>query len=104
MPNRVVVRCTHTHCTPWLDEYAQLLVEKHAPDISILDTAWCSGTLDRIAEAARQAMSTLQRLVHLGTGRAKVNQVASGVRPKVQSEKTQDEVCPIVELLSILWS
>lgn len=79
-PDRVVVHCTHAHCTPWPDEYAQTLVEDQEGVLPIMDVAWCNAVVQRLTDAAREAMARLQPVTALGTGRAKVDQIASNRR------------------------
>jgi hypothetical protein len=78
-PNRVAIHCMHPHCTPWPDEVAQSLVEarKIRP---VMDAAWCHQTFERVAAAARHALSTPRPVTHVQTGRGKVEKVASNRR------------------------
>lgn len=73
-PDRVTVHCTHAHCTPWPDEEAEAIV---APD-HIMDIAWQSAVLDRVAAAVKAA--TPHPFTHIGLGRAQVEKVASNRR------------------------
>lgn len=80
-PDRVAVQTMHPHCTPWPDEDAQELVEAHQPGLrDVMDAAWCSQAIDRVALAVRESIDGAQRLTHVGLGKAKVEQVASNRR------------------------
>lgn len=80
VPDRVSVHCTHPHCTPWMDEYAQHLVDGQGGIDNICDVGWCSTALQRVGEAVRQCTSKLQPITHLEVGQARVDRVASNRR------------------------
>lgn len=80
IPERVTVHCTHPHCTPWMDEYAQQLVDGQDGIDNICDVAWCNATLHRVGEMVRRCTSRLQPVTHLEVGRARVDRVASNRR------------------------
>ena len=73
-PDRVAVHCTHAHCTPWPDEEADAIV---SPE-HIMDVAWQTAVLDRVAAAVKAAGPT--PITHIGLGRAQVEKVASNRR------------------------
>jgi hypothetical protein len=78
--DRVVVNCTHAHCTPWPDEEAQRLVSAY-PDVpQVMDPAWCEQTLASVAGAVRSAAADPAPFTHIGLGQATVEQVASNRR------------------------
>ena len=79
-PDRVVVNCTHAHCTPWPDEEAQRLVSTY-PDVpQVMDPVWGEQALAGVAGAVRGAAADLVPFTHIGLGQAAVERVASNRR------------------------
>lgn len=79
-PDRVVVNCTHAHCTPWPDEEAQRIVSEY-PDVpQVMHPAWCDAALAGVAESVRSAAADPVPFTHIGLGEAAVEQVASNRR------------------------
>jgi hypothetical protein len=76
--DRVVVNCTHAHCTPWPDEEAQRVLDAY-PDVpQVMDPAWCDEAVAGVADAIRSAVAV--PFTHVGLGAAAVEKVASNRR------------------------
>lgn len=79
-PQRVMVTSLHQHDTPIADLTAQgLLSQRHAPG-SICDLDFHERAVQGVAQALRKGLEHAQRVTHVGTGQAKVEQVASNRR------------------------
>jgi hypothetical protein len=80
---RVVIQCVHPHNAPFADGGAQKLLAKapgsppHTLDLEFFDKFTAS-----VAAAAKASLAQAQPLTHVGTGQAKVEQVASNRRLK----------------------
>jgi hypothetical protein len=70
----------HQHDAPIFDTDAQELLERHKAGASIGDTAFFERATTAVADAAAACLKTARRVTHLGTGRARVEQVASNRR------------------------
>src|ERR1051325_1944202 len=68
--DRVAVQCVHPHCTPWPDEEAQRLVSEQPGINPIMDPAWCSQAIDRVANAVAAAKTIARPCTHISLGRA----------------------------------
>jgi hypothetical protein len=79
-PERVAVHCIHAHCTPWPDEYAQLLVSDQKGMRAVCDLEWCAGAVQAVASAAKAALERCETASHLTVGQAIVEKVASNRR------------------------
>jgi hypothetical protein len=79
-PERVLVSCLHQHDAPVADLEAQRLLEKHhaAGSICVLD--FHEQAVRRVARAVRAALPAARPVTHLGTGQARVEEVASNRR------------------------
>ncbi|MBI4578322.1 MAG: hypothetical protein HY718_01375 [Planctomycetes bacterium] len=77
--SRVAVQCVHPHDAPWIDPRAQelLAAAKDAPKHA--DLAYLEASVAKVAQAVKQA-TAFQPVTHVGTGKAKVEQVASNRR------------------------
>ena len=77
--DRVSVHVLHQHDAPGHDDAAAGLLRGHGmPGSLIQDDDFSAAAIQRVAAALRSARS--QRVTHVGTGRAKVEQVASNRR------------------------
>jgi len=79
-PDRVAVQTTHPHCTPWPDEEAQKIMDEQEDGRDIMDSAFCTGAIERVARRVQECLATAQPLTHVATGRARVDRVASNRR------------------------
>ena len=79
-PVRVMLCALHQHDAPIFDTEAQELLEAHKAGASIGDTAFFEKVTTAVADAAAASLKTARRVTHLGTGRARVEQVASNRR------------------------
>lgn len=77
---RVLLSSIHQHDAPVADLAAQRLLEAAGAKGSICDLAFHEQAVQRVAEAVRQAIPRAQAVSHVGTGRAKVREVASNRR------------------------
>ena len=79
-PERVLLTCVHQHDAPYTDAGAQRLLDPQHMEEKLCDPAFESRTMDTVAAALREALPGARRVTHLGTGQAKVGQVASNRR------------------------
>ena len=96
-PQRVLVTSTHVHDAPVMDEDAEKLLRdmeaagawkdipppdpKAAIQIaSVCQPAFNDACIAKVAASVREAMQHLRRVTHFGTGRAKVERIASNRR------------------------
>lgn len=77
---RVLLSCVHQHDAPYTDtEAQQLLDEVKSPD-KLHDPAFEARAVANVAGALRKSMSNTTAVTEIGTGEAKVEQVASNRR------------------------
>ncbi|HSQ56087.1 MAG TPA: hypothetical protein VLM40_10095, partial [Gemmata sp.] len=88
-PTRVMLSCVHQHDAPIADLEAQQLLEKHKAKGAICDLAFLEKTVGRVAEAAKDSLKHAKAVTHVGTGEAKVEQVASNRRYTDANGKVQ---------------
>lgn len=79
-PVRVMLTALHQHDAPIVDVAAQQLLEEHKTGAAICDLAFFEKATTAVADAAAAALKTARRVTHIGTGRARVEQVASNRR------------------------
>jgi hypothetical protein len=79
-PVRVMLCALHQHDAPIADLEAQQLLEKHKAKGAICDIPFLEKTVDRVADALKDALKESQPITHIGTGEAKVEKVASNRR------------------------
>lgn len=77
---RVLVTSVHQHDTPIADLEAQRLLLKHKAAGSICDLEFHEKAVERAAKALREGLKTPRQVTHVGTGQAKVSEVASNRR------------------------
>jgi hypothetical protein len=75
----VAVHCVHPHNAPFADVEAQKLIEAAKGPIS-LDLKFFAEVVQKSADAAKAALGKSQPFTHVGSGQAKVEQVASNRR------------------------
>lgn len=79
-PRHVLVSCLHQHDAPIADLEAERLLKKHKAAGSICDLEFHEQAVKRVAKAAGDCLAKARRVTHLGTGQAKVSEVASNRR------------------------
>ena len=79
-PVRVMLSCLHQHDAPIADLAAEILLRKNKCAGSICDPEFVAKKAKRVAAAAKASLEKASPVTHLGTGQAKVLQVASNRR------------------------
>ncbi len=77
---QVAVQAVHQHTAPYIDGDAYALLEKLPAPPLRMSERFLEEVTDRLAEAARQALARLEPFDRIGTGQARVEQVASARR------------------------
>lgn len=80
VPGRVMVSAIHQHDAPVADLDAERILRAHGAKGTVCDIAFHEEAVRRVAKALREALPGAQPLTHIGTGQAKVEQVASNRR------------------------
>jgi hypothetical protein len=75
--DRVAVHTLHQHDGPRCDFTSEAMLAQLGLAGKKYDIVFCRKTIERTAEAIREAMSELSPITHLGIGKAKVEKVAS---------------------------
>ena len=79
-PERVSVHTVHQHDAPGCDFGAEALLAKRGLSGEMMDVPFVRTAIARTADAVRAAITKRQPITHLGTGKAKVEKVASNRR------------------------
>ena len=79
-PDDVAVQTLHQHTAPLVDIDAQRILAEHGDATAHVDPEWLAATEGRIADAAREARANLRAFDRVGTGKARVDRVASNRR------------------------
>jgi hypothetical protein len=74
---RVCVHCLHQHDAPGCDFLADELLSPFGLHNRLFDVAFARKAIDRVASAAARAAREPRTVTHVGTGKAKVEHVAS---------------------------
>jgi hypothetical protein len=77
---RVVVTCLHQHDAPIADLEAERILQKHKAAGSVCFLDFHEKAVQRVAKAAGDCLGGARRATHIGTGQAKVGEVASNRR------------------------
>lgn len=80
VPENVTVHCVHPHDAPFADTGAEKLIEAAPQPKPSLDLKFFDDAVRRTAAATRASLAQTHRFTHIGTGKAKVKQVASNRR------------------------
>jgi hypothetical protein len=88
-PVRVMVCGLHQHDAPVADVEAQQFLEHHKAGASVCDLAFLETAVGRVAAAAKESLSAAKPITNVGTGRAKVDKVASNRRYTDANGKVQ---------------
>lgn len=78
--SRVAVQCVHPHTAPYVDGDAQKLLDRCPATPRYVDFAFLEAVSDRLAVAAKQALSKMQSVDAVGTSETVVERVASSRR------------------------
>jgi len=79
-PQRVLVHTIHQHDAPYFDLTAQKLLEQSTPGGKMLDAAFHEDCVQRAATALKMSLSKAIPITQIGSGQAKVEQLASNRR------------------------
>jgi hypothetical protein len=79
-PERVMVSSVHQHDAPVADLTAERLLRDADRPGSVCDPAFHETAVRRVAAALRDGLKAVRPVTHIGTGRAKVERVASNRR------------------------
>jgi hypothetical protein len=74
---RVAVHALHQHDAPGCDFDAERIAAEHGLAGRIFDPQFAQAAIDRAADAAHEAMESLQPVSHIGAGKGRVDKVAS---------------------------
>ena len=77
---RVLVSCLHQHDAPVVDRTAAKLLAQVGLQGELYNEAFHDQTLEVVATAVRECLDKAQPITHLGTGQARVEQIASNRR------------------------
>ncbi|MBW3600896.1 MAG: hypothetical protein KY475_26970 [Planctomycetes bacterium] len=80
---RAMVSCLHQHDAPYADWRAQELLSEHGLPGAMFDPKFFEETVQRVDQAAADALGSPQRVTHLGIGEAKVERVACNRRVEI---------------------
>lgn len=80
VPERVLVHTVHQHDAPYFDLNAQKILAASKPSGRMLDADFHEDCVQRAAAAVKAALTKTQRVTQVGTGQAKVDQLASNRR------------------------
>jgi hypothetical protein len=78
--DRVAVHCIHAHNAPFADTQAQKLIEDVPGAPPSLDLKFFDKVVQKSADALQEALKNTTEFTHVGTGKAKVDKVASNRR------------------------
>jgi hypothetical protein len=77
---RVLLTALHQHDAPIADLQAQRILDEAKAKGKICDLAFHEKAVQRVAAAAKESLAKAKPITHVGTGQAKVEQVASNRR------------------------
>jgi hypothetical protein len=77
---RVLVTAIHQHDTPLADLAAQRILEGAGAEAQVIDLNFHERTVQGVAAALTQSLAARQPVTHIGTGRARVEKLASNRR------------------------
>lgn len=80
VPENVEIHCIHAHNAPFADLGAEKLIESIPGAPPNLDLKFFDKAVAQSAEALKSSLKKTRRFTHFGTGRAKVDRVASNRR------------------------
>lgn len=74
---KVAVQCIHQHTAPYTDGDAQRILDQYENPPKYVDFDFLQQVTDRLAEAVRKSVAELQPFDAIGTGHARVEEVAA---------------------------
>ena len=77
---RVLVSAIHQHDTPLADLEAQRILEAAGSPHQVIDLQFHEEAVTRVARALKKSISSATPVTHIGTGRGKVDRIASNRR------------------------
>ncbi|MBP6600605.1 MAG: hypothetical protein KA250_02295 [Verrucomicrobiales bacterium] len=77
---RTFVSTIHQHDTPLADLEAQRILEAAGSKHQVIDLEFHEKIVVRVATALRESLASAEKITHLGTGRGRVEQIASNRR------------------------
>lgn len=80
VPQRVLVHTVHQHDAPYFDLTAQKILEASKPGGKMLDADFHEDCVQRTAAAVKRSLTRMQPVTHVGTGQARIDQLASNRR------------------------
>jgi len=78
--DHVTVHCVHPHNAPFADIEAERLIQATEKPATSLDLKFFAKAVEKTADAAKDSLAKTAPFTHIGTGRAKVDKVASNRR------------------------
>jgi hypothetical protein len=79
-PSRVLVASVHQHDAPVVDLTAERLLREAKAAGSVCDPEFHEEAVQRVARSLREGLRSARRITHVGTGKGKVEKVASNRR------------------------
>jgi hypothetical protein len=79
-PNHVAVQCVHPHDSPWANLDAHELARQADASLHLMHPEAFQLAVTNTAQALRQSLAQARPVTHLGTGQARVQEVASARR------------------------
>lgn len=79
-PRHVAVQCVHPHDSPWANLKAHELAQQADPALHLMHPEGFHAAVEATAQALKQSLPAAQPVTHVGTGTARVEQVASARR------------------------
>ena len=90
--SRVAVQCVHQHTAPYTDGDAQKLLDGQEDPPRYVDFEFLEEVTGGVAAAVKQSLGRLEPFDSVGTGRAKVDRVASTRRIPVEGGKVRSRM------------
>lgn len=79
-PAQVIICAIHQHDTPLADLAAQKILERHQSPHQVIDLEFHERSVQAVAKALRECLKNAQPVTHIGTGKGKVEKIASNRR------------------------
>ncbi len=79
-PDRVMICAIHQHDTPLADLAAQRILERYKSPHQVIDLEFHERSVQAVAKSLREGLKKSQTVTHIGTGKGKVEKIASNRR------------------------